>query len=115
MKKYLLLFLFFITRFSICITASRGIQPFEFERVGGILVQTSYTNPLILSQSRPIALGIDVNYEAVVSTTLIKITANNVTLDLQGHTLSQKNAFTSNKTVTGIYIENGLSNVTIKN
>lgn len=112
-KTFIALFLLYSLSL---IAECRGVKNIEFNVIGGISILSSYTHPFVLSQPGPHIFGIDdVELEALTSTTLIKITSSNVTLDLQGHTFSQKNASSSNKNVTGIHIADGLSNVTIKN
>lgn len=69
--------------------------------------------PIIIDTPGDYRLISHAKLDAVTSTTLIKITSSNVRLDLYGRSLSQK--LPSTKNVTGIYIENNLSNVIIEN
>jgi hypothetical protein len=60
-------------------------------------------------------LGTHFAIDPTLSTTMLHITADNVQIDMYGFSLSHKDCSRSDYNVTGIYIADGLSNITIKN
>lgn len=113
----LFLLVFFSSSFSSLHTESRGRS--QALTINSSTALNTLKPPtqgnIIINISGPFNLDNNFTIDPVFSTTIIHITQSNIHLNLQNFTLAQMNASSSNKNVTGIYIADGLSNITISN
>lgn len=113
-----------ITKWSIIIFACynfllqaqvRGIQFISDVDNRYDLIAPHDTKQLILNKPGNYRFSKGINADFTESGTIIHITSNNITLNLQNKTVTQKNSNSSNINLTGIYIADGVSNVSISN
>jgi hypothetical protein len=98
-----------------CYGQTRGVQIIYSNPLKYALIAPQSFKPVLLNEPGNYHFSSGTNVDFITSGTIINITSNNVTINLQNFTLSQKNAGSSNKNITGINIADGLSNITIKN